>query len=85
MTKLILEDIKKSEIKIVNGDKWRFDFRENGWVVLRKMRKDFLKKKEVVSWDMQLHGVDVESCLQYIFSYYNGNINPLKYEELQDV
>ena len=77
------DDIRKSEIKLVNNDKWRFDFRENGWVVLKKMSKIIVKKKEEVTWQTQLHGVDKESCLQYIYSYYNGNIKPLVYEEME--
>jgi len=76
-------DIKRSEIKIVNGDKWKFDFRENGYVIVSAIKREVVKKKEVVSWQRYLHAPDLESCLQYVYTTYNGGCDILKYEELE--
>ena len=80
-------DIKKTEVKIVNGDKWQFQFRENGYVIVSMYRGgkgEGKKGKDVKShWQRYLHGVNLEACLQYVYSSYNGNCEFLKYEELE--
>lgn len=81
-------DIKRSDIKLINGDKWRFDFRENGYVIVSGYEgggQTGKKKKEVPKWRPYLHAPDLESCLQYVFNTYNGSCEYLKYEELEDV
>lgn len=84
-----IEDIKKSEIKKVKDQKWKFDFRENGFVVLSLMKTTMKKLKKVdtvvVGWEMQLHAVDLESTLNYIYKFNRGKCGYLNYEELESV
>lgn len=77
------KDIKKSEIKIINGEKWRFLFRENGYVIVERLVFGLNGKKENIHWQRYLHGVNLESCLQYIFTVYNGSCGVLKYDDLK--
>ena len=79
MTQLI--DITKSEIKRINKDNWRFDFRENGYIVVSKVGV----ANNEVSWQPYLHAVSLGACLQYIFKHYDGECGVLNYEELEDV
>jgi len=74
-------DIRKTEIKSVHGQKWRFLFRENGYVIAQV---PVMVKKDLV-WKTQIHAVDLGSALQYIWSTFNGKIDRLKYEDLEDV
>ena len=75
-----MNDIKKSEIKTIENQKWKFDHRENGYVILSLMSTE----KEKVKWSMQLHAVDIEACLNYIFKYYRGRCGYLTYNDLMD-
>ncbi len=79
-----IHDIKVTEIKIVHGDKWRFDFRENGYTIVSKLRKTIRGKKEIVDWQRYLHAPDLQSCLQYIYTVYDGKCGILKYDDLKD-
>ena len=77
-------DIRKSEYKTIHDDKWRFDFRENGYVIISigtitKEEND----KEVIKWTMRFHGVDLHTCITYIFKYY-GEKKLIHYEDLED-
>lgn len=82
-----IEDIKKSEIKRVRNQKWKFDFRENGYVVLSlmitKIERKAKKEIEVVEWQRQLHAPDLESTLNYVFKFNRGKCGYLVYEELE--
>lgn len=80
-----VKDIKKTEVKKVKNDKWQFKFRENGYVILSLATTKIVKKKQVLVWMMHLHGTNLESCLQYVWKSYNGNIKPIKYEDLETV
>ncbi len=73
-------DIRKKEVKIVDGDKWRFSHRENGYIILEKYKVENNK----VKWSMQLHATSMESALQYIYQNYKGKCGILSYEELED-
>ncbi len=79
-----INDIRKSEIKIIHGDKWRFEFRENGYVVVSKLRRTIKGKNEVVDWQRYLHAPDLQSCLQYVYVTYDGKCGVLKYDDLED-
>lgn len=76
-------DIKKTEVKKIHGTKWQFQFRENGYVVISMCEQ--VKKKEVVTivWKRHFHGVDVGSCLQYIYASNNHKGEYLNYDELE--
>jgi len=74
-------DVKISEYKIINGDNWRFDHRENGYIIVSKV----IIKNNEASWQPYLHAVSLEACLQYVFTHYDGKCGILEYEELQDV
>ena len=77
-------NIRKSEIKLINGNKWKFDFRENGYVIVSDINTVTVGKKDEVKWRVGLHGINIEACLQYIFTTYNGKCGILKYDELED-
>ena len=77
------QDIIKTEVKKVNGTKWQFQFRENGYVIL-SMYSEVKKGKEyVVNWKSQLHAVDINACMQYIHADSNGKCEFLNYEDLE--
>ena len=82
------DDIKKSDIKIINNDNWRFDFRENGYVVIYIYKNGFVKdsnnESKVAHWMMKFHGVDLHTCIAYIFKYY-GEKKLIHYDDLDDV
>ena len=80
---MLYNDIIKTEVKIINGDKWQFEFRENGYCIVSAFRVTQAKGKDVISWQRYLHGVSVESCLQYVYSTYNGDVGFLEYDELE--
>ena len=84
MSKLERNDIKKTEIKLINGDKWKFDFRENGYVIVSDITTVKKGKKDEIVWRVGLHATNLESCLQYIWTSYNGKIKPIDYKELED-
>ena len=73
------DDIIKTEIKKIHGDKWRFMFRENGYVILEKFRQG-----EKLEWYTHLHGVSLDACVQYVYQAYNGHCGVLIYDELED-
>ena len=76
-------DIKRTDTKLIQGDKWRFDFRENGYVIVSKCEKITNSEgKENVIWRMYFHGVDLEACMQYLFVKY-GELKILHYDELE--
>lgn len=78
-----LTDIKKTEVKKVNGTKWQFQFRENGYVILSMCSEIEKGKDFVVKWQNQLHAVDINACMQYIHADSNGKCDFLKYEDLE--
>ena len=80
----IKDSIIKTEIKTVLNQKWKFEFRDNGYVILSLLSKSMEKQKEVAKSTMQLHGVDLESCLNYIFKYNRGRCGYLVYDEMED-
>ena len=83
MSKPEIVGIRKSETKFIQGDKWKFDFRENGYVVVSKCEK--IKNSEGIEnviWRMYFHGVDLEACMQYLFVKY-GELKILHYDELE--
>ena len=75
--------MSKVEFKKIHNLVWRFEFMESGYVKIATKSVNTVKKKEVEKWMMHLHGVDVESCLQYIFAYNNGKVQYLTYDQLE--
>lgn len=83
-------DIEKVEVKKVKHDYWQFTFRKNGYVIIKSRidtttKEERKKGKKSFKWYMHLHGVDVETCLQYIFKSYNGSCDVLIYDELETI
>ena len=79
------KDINHSDIKIIQEDRWKFDFRENGYVIISICSINIDENnKEVIDWTMMFHGVDLHTCIAYIFKYYGEN-KIIHYEELEDV
>lgn len=78
-------DIRKSEIKIINKEKWKFDFRENGYVIVSRYSGGQVtdKKKQNPHWEKYLHAHNLESCLQYVYTSYAGQCPVLRYDELE--
>ncbi len=73
-------DIRKKEVKLICGDKWRFSHRENGYIILEKYKLE----KDKPRWVMQIHAVSMESALQYVEQNYNGQCVVSSYDELKD-
>lgn len=85
MSRIERDDIRKTDIKLINGDKWKFDFRENGYVIVSDITTIKKGTKDEVVWRVGLHGTNLESCLQYVWTTYNGNVEAIDYKELEDV
>ena len=79
------DDIRKSEVKLIGTDKWKFDFRENGYVIVSSLVRTTKGKKEEVKWSVGLHGVSIDACLQYVYSDYRGKCGVLDYDKLETV
>ena len=79
----MVDDVRKTEYKIIHGEKWRFQFRENGYVIVSDITTVKKGKKDVVIWRTGLHGTNLEACLQYVFSSFNGKAKFLQYDELE--
>lgn len=84
------EEGNKEEIKLIDGDKWKFEFRPNGYIKVFKIQdtttKDEARKgKKSFKWYQHFHGVGLDSCMQYIFKYYNGKCGVLVYEDLKNM
>jgi len=81
------DDVIKEEIKVINGENWRFLFRYNGYVIVEREVKDMKSKGkkqiEKKHWQRYLHGVNLESCLQYIYTVYDGSCGVLDYDNLK--
>ena len=72
-------DINRTEVKMIAGKKWQFRFRENGYVIVSGLET----KENKLAWDMKLHAVDLDSCLQYVFV--NMELKePINYKELKE-
>ena len=78
-----LEDVKKTEVKKINGTKWQFQFRENGYVVLSMYSEIKKGTKLVPHWQSHLHAVNIDACMQYIYKANNGKCDYLNYEDLE--
>ncbi len=76
-----MPDIKKEVIKIIYGEKWKFSFKESGWVVLSASTVD---KDNNIKWQTYIQAIDLESCLQYVFSYNRSRGEFLVFDELED-
>lgn len=76
-------DIRKTVFKLFKGDKWRFDFRENGYVILSTVSASG-KNKDVLKWVSQFHGIDLDSCLKYLASSYRM-VNAVIYEDMEPI
>ena len=76
------QDIRKTEIVKVYGIRWRFLFRENGYVIIQTISSKASKK---IEWVTQLHGISVDACLQYIWTANGSKGEPLQYENLEKV
>ncbi len=71
----------KEYIKLVNGMQWKFVVRPSGYCHLHKLSTDNKGKER---WQSQLNGVNVESCLQYIFEHFKLK-DFLIFDQLKDV
>lgn len=77
------DDVKITEVKRVNGTKWQFQFRENGYVILSMYSEIKKGTKYVPHWQSQLHAINIEACMQYIYKENNGSCDYLNYEDLE--
>ena len=84
----LADDIKKTEIKRINKAKWRFDFRENGYVIVSAYmsgKGEGKNGKDCKShWQKYLHAVDLDACLSYVYIVNGGKGKPYNYDELED-
>lgn len=76
-------DVKKTEVKIINGTKWQFEFRENGYVILSMYSEIKEGKAFVPHWQSQLHAVDVSACMQYVYVANNRKGEFLNYDDIE--
>jgi len=65
------------QIKI-GYDIWVFETLESGWVVVKYVVDGGLSRT-------QLTATDISSALQYVYSNYNGNIKPLRMDDLEEL
>ena len=60
------------------GIEWRLIVLDSGWVDVRMVRDGELTRT-------QLKALDIESALQYVWSNYNGAIEPITKEQLEEM
>ena len=73
-----MEDIVKSEIKLICEKKWRFDFRDNGYVKVINITDCPDAKIHF------LHAPDIESCLSFVYSNCSNCGDYVPYDQLEN-
>lgn len=75
-----MDENNQEILKVVNGERWKFEVSPSGYCKLFKERE--VKGGEKV-WRMQLNGTSVDSCLKYVGENYRMKETP-KISDLND-